>query len=161
MCPWWNQSNASKIHAFSSLNIWLGGKELLVHKHLGSSPRFNHSCTTFLYFCISGYFDSVFVSRRNDRREGGGMPSPAPLLPLPLLSFHGTGHHQLKPSPPNGAIWRLHCPYDARSTTCLTGKPNVNPRQTDLDNFWWQFLMTIFDDNFWWQFLMKNFWWQF
>ena len=22
------------------------------------------------------------------------------------------------------------------------------------DNFWWQFLMTIFDDNFWWQFLM-------
>ena len=58
------------------------------------------------------------------------------------------------PPPPNGAIWRLHCPYDARSTTCLTGKPNVNPRQTDLDNFWWQFLMTIFDDNFWWQFLM-------
>ena len=33
------------------------------------------------------------------------------------------------------------------------------------DNFWWQFLMTIFDDNFWWQFLMTicddNFWWQF
>ena len=37
------------------------------------------------------------------------------------------------------------------------------------DNFWWHFLMTIFDDNFRWQFLMTifddifddNFWWHF
>ena len=52
------------------------------------------------------------------------MPAPAPLVPLPLLSFHGW-RQQLKP-PPIGAILRLHCPYDARSTSCLSGKPNVN-----------------------------------
>ena len=45
----------------------------------------------------------------------------------------------------------------------------VNLETCDLwdiyDNFWWQFLMTIFDDNFLWQFFMTffndNFWWQF
>ena len=38
------------------------------------------------------------------------------------------------------------------------------------DNFWWQFLLTIYEDNlrwqfsddyFWWQFADDNFWWQF
>ena len=37
----------------------------------------------------------------------------------------------------------------------------VIPETCDLwdifDNFWWQFLITIFDDNFWWQFLMTIF----
>ena len=36
--------------------------------------------------------------------------------------------------PPIGAILRLHCPYDARSTSCLSGKTKCesNPRQNYL-----------------------------
>ena len=38
--------------------------------------------------------------------------------------------------PPIGAIWRLHCPYDARSTSCLSGKTKCesNPRQMIFSN---------------------------
>ena len=38
--------------------------------------------------------------------------------------------------PPIGAILRLHCPYDARSTSCLSGKTKCesNPRQMIFSN---------------------------
>ena len=86
----------------------------------------------FLHFCV---FRLRFVSQKKSprgsarRRYAYASPTcPTGSTLLPRDHQLEPPIHQLEP-PPNGAIWRLHCPYDARSTSCLIGKPNVNQTQ--------------------------------